>query len=112
MELKLNIYNKKEIKKTYINDTYDLMFGTVEDFLELVKIDEMKTGSDSEIIMLVGKAIPRGMNTIKSLLKEVFEGITDDELKNTKVKEIINILVDIVKSSIVEMKKGMNGKNA
>ena len=112
MELKLNIYNKKEIQKTYTNDTYDLMFGTVEDFLELVKIDEMKTGSDSEIIMLVGKAIPKGMGTIKTLLKDVFEGITDDELKNTKVREIINVLVEIVKSSIIEMKKGMNEKNS
>ena len=33
MELKLNIYNKKNIEKTYSTDTYDLMFGTVEDFI-------------------------------------------------------------------------------
>lgn len=111
MELKLNIYNKKEIEKTYTNDTYDLMFGTVEDFLELVKIDELKTGADTEIVMLVGKAIPRGMGTIKALLKDVFEGITDEELKRTKVKEITRILVDIVKSSVMEINKGITEKN-
>lgn len=110
MELKLNIYNKKEIAKTYTNDTYDLMFGTVEDFLELVNVDEMKTGTDAEIIMLVGKAIPKGMGTIKSLFKDVFEGITDEELKNTKVKEITSILVNIVKSSIDEIGKGIDTK--
>ena len=111
MELRLNIYNKREIEKTYTNDTYYLMFGTVEDFLELVKIDEMKTGSDAEIVMLVGKAIPKGMDTIKALLRDVFEGITDEELKNTRVKDITRVLVDIVKSSITEIGKGINVKN-
>lgn len=111
MELKLNIYNKKEIEKTYTNDTYDLMFGTVEDFLELINVDEMKTGSDAEIVLLVGKALPKGMGTIKTLLKDVFDGITDEELKKTKVKEITRVLVNIVKYSITEINKGMNTKN-
>lgn len=111
MELKLNIYNKKEIEKTYVNDTYDLMFGTVEDFLELINVDEMKTGSDAEIVLLVGKALPKGMGTIKKLLKDVFNEITDEELKKTKVKEITRVLVNIVKYSITEINKGVNTKN-
>lgn len=111
MELKINIYNKKEITKTYTNDTYDLMFGTVEDFMDLINVDELKTGSDQEIIMLVGKAVPKGMGTIKALLKDVFEGMTDEELKHTKVKEITKVLVNIVKSSITEIRKGIDEKN-
>ena len=104
-------YNKKEITKTYTNDTYDLMFGTVEDFMDLINVDELKTGSDQEIIMLVGKAVPKGMGTIKALLKDVFEGMTDEELKHTKVKEITKVLVNIVKSSITEIGKGIDEKN-
>ena len=111
MELKINIYNKKEITKTYTNNTYDLMFGTVEDFMDLINVDELKTGSDQEIIMLVGKALPKGMGTIKTLLKDVFEGMTDEELKHTKVKEITKVLVNIVKSSITEIGKGIDEKN-
>lgn len=111
MELKINIYNKKEITKTYTNDTYDLMFGTVEDFMDLIKVDELKTGSDQEIVMLVGKALPKGMGTIKALLKDVFEGMTDEELKHTKVKEITKVLVNIIKSSITEIGKGIDEKN-
>lgn len=111
MELKLNIYNKKEITKTYTNDTYDLMFGTIEDFMDLINVDELKTGSDQEIIMLVGKALPKGMGTIKVLLKDVFEGMTDEELKHTKVKEITKVLVNIIKSSITEIGKGIDEKN-
>ena len=37
MNLKLNIYKKREIIKTYESDTYDLLFGTVED-LSLIHI--------------------------------------------------------------------------
>ena len=106
MELKLNIYNKKEIVKTYTNDTYDLMFGTVEDFL-----DELKTGTDTEIIKLVGKACMKGMSTVKALLKDVFEDITDEELKNTKISEISAVLINIVKYSVGEISKGARGKN-
>jgi len=111
MELKLNIYNKQEIVKTYTSDTYDLMFGTVEDILEVLNVDQLKTGSDTELFMLVAKALPKSMSTIKSLLKDVFEGITDEDLKHTKVKELVAVLVTIVKSSFDEMAKGATGKN-
>lgn len=111
MELKLNIYNKKNIEKTYITDTYDLMFGTVEDFMDLIDVDQIKTGTDTEIAMLVVKAIPKGMGTIKVLLKDVFDGLTDEELKNTKVRDISKVLIEIIKSSILEINKGVDQKN-
>ena len=36
---------------------------------------------------------------------------TDDELKNTRVKDITRVLVAIVKSSILEINKGVDEKN-
>lgn len=111
MELKLNIYEKKQIKKTYTAETYDLMFGTVEDLLELINIDNLQSGSDVEIIKLVGNVVTKGMGIIKPLLKDIFEGLTDDELKCTKVNEIVTVLINVVKFSIIEMSKGANGKN-
>lgn len=111
MELKLNIYKNREIEKTYSCDTYDLLFGTVEDFLDLIDIDKLQTGTDKEILVLVGKAIPKGMETIKTLLKDVFVGATDDELKRTKVKEIAKLLVEIIKYSIAEIGAGQSRKN-
>ena len=108
MELKLDIYKKRKVEKTYTCDTYDLMFGTVEDFLELVNVDELKTGTDAEILVLVGKAIPKGMGRIKALLKDVFEELTDEDLKNTRVNDIAQVLVNIIKSSIAEIGIGIN----
>ena len=43
--MKLNIYDKKRIVKTYEAETYDLMWGTLEDITEALKIDEMKSGN-------------------------------------------------------------------
>ena len=111
MELKLNIYNKKEVLKTYINNTYELMWGTVEDFLNVIKIDDLKAPTETEISTLVIKAIPNSIQTIRELLKDVFEGITDEELRNTKVKEIAKVVIDIVKYSIIEISKGTDAKN-
>lgn len=111
MDLKLNIYEKKKIVKTYTAETYDLMFGTVEDLIDLINLDQLKNGTDAEIIKLVGKVIINGMGIIKPLLKDIFEGLTDEELKKTKVSEISTALVEIVKFSISQITKGTNGKN-
>ena len=109
--MKLNIYNKKQIVKTYETNTYDLMFGTVEDIANAIDIDSLKTGSDVEIIKMVGKLVMTSMDTVKNLLKDIFDGLTDEELKGTKVSEIATVLVDVVKFTIAQLNLGDNGKN-
>lgn len=109
--MKLNIYKGRNIEKTYEADKYDLMFGTVEDVSNAVDLDAMKTGSDVEIIKMVGKLVMNSMDTVKNLLKDIFEGITDEELKRAKVKEIATVLVDVVKFTIEQLNIGNNGKN-
>lgn len=109
--MKLNIYKNRKIEKTYTADTYDLMFGTIEDVADAVNLDSLKTGSDVEIIKMIGNLVLNSMDTVKNLLKDVFEGITDEELKRTKVKEIAVVLLDVVKFTIAQLNLGNNGKN-
>lgn len=97
MELKLNVYNKKEIEKTYITETYDLMFGTIEDLLEVIDLDKVDDNVE------VGKMILKVLPKIKPFLKDVFDGLTDDELKRTKVKELIPLFIDIFKFALDEL---------
>lgn len=94
--MKLNIYNKREIIKTYTADGYDLMFGTLEDVASAVKLDELETGSDVELIKMVGNLVIHSMDTVKDLLKDIFEGITDEELKHTKINEIVDVFIEVV----------------
>lgn len=109
--MKLNIYEKGKVVKTYETDKYDLMFGTIEDVAEAVDLDSLNTGEDVEIIKMVGKLVLTGMSTIKNLLKDIFPGLTDEELKNTKVNDIAGVLVDVVKFTIEQLSLGGKGKN-
>lgn len=96
MELKLNIYEKKEVVKTYTADTYDVMFGTLEDMINAIDFEGIKKGTDAELILAVSKAIPRVFNIIKPLFKDIFDGLTDDEIKQCKVKEMAAVIVKLV----------------
>lgn len=112
MELKLNIYNKRQIVKTYTAETYDILFGTVEDLIDVLDLEGLKTGSDVELIQVATKLIISSKDDIiKPLLKDIFDGLTDDELKNTKVKELASVFITIVRYSIDQITSGNNGKN-
>lgn len=109
--MKLNIYEKRKVVKTYETDVYDLMFGTLEDVAAAVKIDELKTGDDIEIIKLVGRLVASSMGTVKELLKDIFQGISDDEIRNTKVSEIVTVLMDVVKAAVAQIGTLPRAKN-
>ena len=112
MLLKLNIYNKKNITKTYTTESYDIMFGTVEDLLNLIDLEKINNSkNDMEFIKVVTEAVVKGFDIIKPLLKDIFEGLTDDELRNTKISEIVNILVSIIKITMTQITSGTKTKN-
>jgi Zn-dependent M32 family carboxypeptidase len=111
MDLKLNIYEKRKIIKTYTAETYDLMFGTVEDLLDVMDIDNIQADNRTELLKAVAKVLAHSMDIVKPLLKDVFEGLTDEELRNTKISEIVDALSNIVTYSINQITKGNNGKN-
>ena len=109
--MKLNVYEKRKIVKTYEVDAYDLPFGVLEDVANTIDIDSLKTGSDVEIITLIGKMVITNMDIVKNLLKDVFDGITDKELRKTTVTEIAAVILDIVKYTISQLNLGSNSKN-
>jgi len=109
--MKINVYDKRKIIKTYEVDAYDLPFGILEDVADTIDIDSLKTGSDVEIITLVGKMIIKNKNIIKELLKDIFDGITDEEIRKTTVTEMARVIVDIVTYTIGQLNLGNNSKN-
>lgn len=111
MELKLNVYNKKEIVKTYTAETYDIMFGTVEDLIDTLNLDGLNTTDSVELVKVATNVVVNGMDVVKPLLKDMFDGLTDDELRNTKVKEVATVLIEVVKFSMQQIAKGSKGKN-
>ena len=89
--MKLNVYkNQREIEKTYEVDNYDLMYGTVEDILGI--FDELEDYSNN---MEVLKVVQKNRTKLNDLLMDVFPGITEAELRNIKLKELVVVFVDL-----------------
>lgn len=111
MKLKLNVYENKKIVKTCVAESYDLMFGTVEDLVYAIDFDSIKEGNDAELIKAIAKAVPKTFKMIKPLLKDIFEDLTDDDLKHVRVLDIAKVLVNVVKFSFGQISEGVSGKN-
>ena len=112
--MKLNIYDPKEVIKTYEANEYELMFGTVEDMIDAAKLDKIESGTDAEIVIAATNLVTTSMDTVKDLLKDVFDGLTDDEIRHTRVSEIVNVIVDVIKYAISQISLfggGKRGKN-
>ena len=101
-DLRLNIYNGKTIEKTYVAEEIDIMFGTVEDLLDVIDFDNLN--DEKEVVKVVIKTL----NNLKPFLKQIFDGLTDDEIKRTKVKELVPLFVDIVTYTMEELKALMS----
>ena len=98
MNLTLNIYDDKgkTIVKTYESSTYDLMFGTINALMKLLKIEEL----DNQLELL--KIIANAWDEITNVLNGVFEGVTPDDWNHVKVKELVPVIVKIAKFTISE----------
>lgn len=89
--MKLNIYKtQREIEKTYEVDSYDLMYGTVEDILGI--FDELDDYSDN---MEVFKVIQRNRTKLNDLLMDVFPDMKEEELRRIKLKELVPLFMDL-----------------
>lgn len=98
--MKLNIYDHKEVVKTYETGTYEIMFGTVEDLIDAANLDKIESGSDAELVVAATALVTNSMGTVKELLKDIFEGITDEELRHTRVSEIVSVIVEVLMYAI------------
>lgn len=91
--MKLNVYaNQKQVLKTYEVDTYDILYGTVEDILGILdEVEDMKT--ESEIL----KVVQRNRTKLNALLLDIFgdQGLTEKELRNIKIKELVPLFIDL-----------------
>jgi len=99
MELNLHIYKGREIIKTYKTETVDLMYGTVEDILNVLELDKIKTGENLEIASCIVKA----SGQLKPFLKDLFDGVTDEEIRNTRMQNLIEIFKGLYQYAIMEM---------
>lgn len=109
--LKLNVYRADDhsvVEKTYTSEDADIMFGVAEDFLSIIDFDHMKDRRQAAVNIL------RAFGSLKPLLKDVFHGLTDDELARTKLKEVLPLWVDVFDALMNDMEplQSKNGMRA
>lgn len=106
MELTLNIYDHTVITKVYKAETYEIKFGTIEDLLEVLDIEKMD--DEMELAKMVLQILPK----VKPFLKDVFPGLTDEELRNTRIREMVQVFIELFRYSVDEIKSiGSGEKN-
>lgn len=85
MELTLKIYEGRKVIKTYTAETVDFSFGVVEDILDALDFEHMS--NQTEIATMIVKASKQ----LKPFLKDIFEGVTDEEIRNTRIQNLIEV---------------------
>lgn len=95
--ISLNIYSAEDhskVEKTYTTESYDLMFGTVEDLIQIIDVDKMTDN------VAITRMVVQCFGKLKPFVKDVFTGVTDEELKRVKVKELIPAFIEICKGIV------------
>lgn len=93
--MKLNIYkNQKEIEKTYEVDSYDIMYGTVQDILAVLDDFDLENLKNEDQLL---KLIVDNRSKLEDLLLDIFgvEGLTAEELRKVKLKELVPMFIDL-----------------
>ncbi len=97
MELKLKVIDSNGNAKIYTADTIDCQFGIVEDILNVLDVDNMD-GKASLAAMII-----RSSKQLKPFLKDLFDGVTDEELRTAKMSNIVEIFKALYNYAISEL---------
>ena len=98
MELTLNVYEKSgEISKVCKAGTCDIMFGTVRKLMALFQVDELENTAQ------VLKTVASAWDDVTAILSECFPDISDDEWNMVKLKELVPVVIAILRDSFTEI---------
>ena len=91
--MKLNVYkNQREVAKTLEVNNYDIMYGTVEDIFDV--LEGIEDVNDPNGIL---NMINANRSKLNDLLLDIFAdaGLTKEDLRMVKVKELVPVFVDL-----------------
>lgn len=106
-DITLNIYGKnKQIIKTLEADGYDLMMGTVEDFISIIDLDKANDP------IAVARMLGAGYEQIKPLLRDIFPDMTDEDFRGVRLTDLVGTAMQICTSVVKGIRlTSTNAKN-
>lgn len=117
MKLTLNIYKCGKVEKMYTAEDFVLTTGTCEDILDLAEKTKLldmigKPNVDQFTLGVEGlRTVSRAFPKLKPMLMEVFEGLTEEEIKRTSIKEVGQVVVKIIQYTVGELFEIKTQKN-
>lgn len=99
--LRLPIYKDGIIEKTYEVENFRVPYGVIQDVLHLVEVDKL----DDE--MAIANMMLGAFDLIDPLLKDLFPGLTDDELRHADFVDIGLVFTSIARYAIDRLSKGL-----
>lgn len=107
--MKLNIYEHNKVVKTYEAQEYRLKFGVLEDLAKAINLDDMQEITDGEILRMTAKMMLDVPDLVKEFLLDIFEDLTEEDLRNAGVEDIARVFVDVVLYTITRIEKSFGG---
>lgn len=106
MELKLKIYgDNDEVVKEYKTQTFRIKLKVLNDFINILDSKKLSVvlksvGGSKELgnkvfVETVCNLLTESRDLMYDLFKSVFKGLTDDELNNCYIDELVNVVKDL-----------------
>lgn len=93
----LKIYDGKTIIKEYQAETIDLSFGVIEDVLDALDFENMT--DQKQLAGMIVKASKQ----LRPFLKDIYDGVTDDEIRHTRIQNLVEIFKDLYRYAMTEL---------
>lgn len=99
MNIELKIYNGNTVEKTYTAETIDFSFGIIEDILDALDLENMKTGNKAELAGIIIKCSKQ----LRPFLRDLFPGVTDEEIRRTHMQNLIEVFKGLYEYATKEL---------
>lgn len=98
MELNLNVYDEQgEVKKTCKAETVELEFGTIRALMKVLNVEQVNDTGE-----LLGTLFGAWEQVVNVLVK-CFPDMEEEDWEHVKVKELLPVVVGILKESFKEI---------
>lgn len=107
-KISLNIYDphdKRKIAKKLEVDGYDLMLGTIEDFVSIIDLNKIDDSIE------IAKMAAKSYKQLKPLVMDIFPEVTDEDYRNIKAAELGTLIMAIGASILEDFNEFKNSKN-
>lgn len=96
--LEIKVYDKNgKVEKTCTAEMLDLRFGTIRSIIEILNVENIE---DTEQLLVT---ITRAWEQVTGILSECFPEMSYEDWENVKMKELMPVLIGILKYSFREI---------